>query len=241
MKKRVLTLCIIFVLLTSLFVPLAFAKSECEHDYEDDGDCTTPANCTLCTQAIYVEEAHKFDKAVSYSYTDGNFLSDGKKTVACSNKNCTKTVELDAKPLIDSLGYSIREYQKNDSIYYSLTTSYIFNADDIKSYAESLGKDYEYGILCYVPSAIKNDPPINSNGDADVTVLKLDYTDTNGACDLTIPSIIETKANDQFVYAAFVRFGKDVYYIQSDKIFINNKELAIVTCTTVLDKLTNAQ
>lgn len=239
MKKRVLTLCLILALSLSLFVPLAFAEAECEHSYTDDGDCTTPAVCSLCGEVVNVEASHNFDKAISYSYNDGNFLLSGKKTVACSNKGCTVTNEADAGAFATSLGYSIREYQKNDAKYYSLTSSYIFAADEIKSYAESLGVDYEYGIICFIPGVIGNDPPINSNGDADVTVLKLKYKDVNGVCDLTIPSILETKTNDTFVFCAYFRFGTDVYYVQSDRITNNYKELTISSCAIVLDKLAN--
>ncbi|MBO5379753.1 MAG: hypothetical protein J6A90_05440 [Clostridia bacterium] len=239
MKKRVLILCLTLVLSLSLFVPLAFADSECEHSYTDDGDCTTPLVCSLCDKIIYVQTSHNFDKTESYSYADGNFLSEGKKTVACTNSGCTTTKELDVKPLVDSLGYSIREYQKNDSTYYSLATSYIFNAKEIKAYANSLGKEYEYGIMCYIPNDLGNDPPINSDGTPDVTVLKIPYKGTNGVCDLTIPSIIEDRAGDEFVFAAYLRFGSDVYYIQSDKIFTDNKDLTIVNCSIVLDKLAN--
>ena len=239
MKKRVLTLCLILALSLSLFVPLAFADSECEHSYTDDGYCTTPATCTLCNEVVYVEASHNFDKTVSYSYNDGNFISAGKKTVACSNNGCTKTSEIDASALAESLGYSIREFEKNDYTHYSLTSSYVFNAKEIKAYAESLGKDYEYGIMCYIPGVIGNDQPISGSGDADITVLKLDYKDVNGVCDLTIPSINEAEKADQFVFAAYLRFGKDVYYVQSDRIFTNYKELTVVNCALVLDKLAN--
>ncbi len=240
MKKRALIFGLIFVLTLSLFVPLAFAEAECEHSYTDDGDCTTPADCTLCGQDAFVEASHSFDKTVSYSYNDGNFLSSGKKTLACSNKGCTKTEDANADALVDSLGYSIREYQKNDYTYYSLATSYIFSANEIKAYAESLGKDYEYGIICYLPSVIGNDQPIDGEGEPDVTVLKINYTGKNGVCDLTIPSIIKDMAKDEFVFAAYLKFGKDVYYIQSDRIITNYKELGIASASLVLDKL-NAQ
>lgn len=239
MKKRALTLCLILALSLSLFVPLAFAEAECEHSYTDDGDCTTPAVCSLCGEDVYVEASHNFDKAISYSYNDGNFLLSGKKTVACSNTGCTVTNEADANALIDSLGYSIREFQRNDYTHYSLTASYIFNAKEIKEYANSLGKEYEYGILCFIPSIIGNDPPLNNSGDPDPTTLKLTYTDINGACDLTIPSINEAEKNDQFVFAAYLRVGADVYYIQSDRITKNYKELTISSCAIVLDKLAN--
>lgn len=239
MKKRVLTLCLIALLSLSLFVPLAFAESECEHTYTDDGDCTTPAACALCGQIVYLEASHNFDKDVSISYKDGNFLSSGEKSATCSNKGCTKAINQKAKPLISSLGYSIREFEKADCTYYSLTTSYIFNSNEIKSYAN--GKAYEYGIICYIPSLIGDDQPVHSDGSYDVTVLKLNCTGANGVRDLTLPSIISTKENDQFVFAAYFILDGEVSYIQSDKIIKNYKELGISSCALVLDKLNNAQ
>lgn len=241
MKKRILTLCLTLVLLLSLFVPLAFANEECEHNFENDGDCTTPATCTLCGIAEQAASSHNFDNTVSYSYNDGNFVSSGEKTVACSNKGCTKTTELEASPLISSLGYSIREYEKADYTFYSLTSSYVFNSDEIESYANSLGKSYEYGIICYIPSIIGEDEPVKGDGDCDVTVLKLNYTGSNGVNDLTLPSIIKDSVNDQFVFAAYFILGGEVVYIQSGKIFTDYKELGISSCSLVLDKLNSVE
>lgn len=240
MKKRVLIFSLVFALTLVLFVPFAFAEAECEHSFSDDGDCTTPAVCTICNEATYVCDSHKFDKATSYSYNNESFISSGTKTVACSNSGCTQATEENARELIDSLGYSIREYVRNDCTYYSLATSYIFNSKEIKSYAQSLGVDYEYGIICYLSDLIGNDEPIDGEGDADVTVLKINYTGADSVRDLTLPSIIDDSANDEFVFAAYLKLGSDVYYVQSDKIFTNYKELTSVTCNRVLDKLNNA-
>ena len=240
MKKRALIFSIVLALALALFVPFAFAEAECEHSYTDDGDCTTPAVCSICGEATYVCASHNFDKAVSYSYNNEGFVSSGTKKIACSNNGCTQAIEENARMLIDSLGYSIREYVRNDFTYYSLATSYIFNSNEIKSYAGSLGVDYEYGIICYLADLIGNDQPIDGEGDPDVTVLKINYTGADSVRDLTLPSIIDDSANDEFVFAAYLRLGEKVYYVQSDKIFTNYKDLSAVSCNRVLDKL-NAQ
>lgn len=239
MKKRVLVFGIIFALILSISVYFSFAEKTCEHHYIDDGDCTTPAYCSLCNKVMYVQAEHSYENIVSYDLIDGNMMLGGDKAVKCSNTGCSSTITTEVLPFITPLGYSIKQIDKNGAMLATLISSYIFNASEMDSFAEVYGKEIEYGIVCFVPSRMGNDPPILPDGTPDVTAIKLKLTGANGVNDLAVPQIPENSYDEKIVISAYLIIDKTVYYIQGNELNADFSQLVAVSCNDVLDKLAN--
>ncbi len=233
MKKKVIIFSIILIIALSIPLCFAFASEECEHQYKDDGDCTTPATCSLCGEVAYVKESHSFDKISSYTFENSNLLLGGKKTVKCSNKGCVCKEEQEVLPFVDPLGYAIKQ---EDGIS-TLIASYAFNATEIDSFSKLSASSIEYGVICYIPSRLGTDAPLSPDGTPDVTVIKSKLTGYSGISDLAIPKIPDQSYSEEIVFSAYLIIGKDVYYIQDDEFITDYTKLVSVSCNDVIDAL----
>ena len=164
-------------------------------------------------------------------------LLGGQKTLQCSNTGCTATKTADIFSFIDPLGYAIKETDRNGLGISTLISSYNFNASEIDTFAEVYGKDVEYGLICFIPERMKDDPPILSDGTPDVTAIKLKLNGTNGISDLAVPNIPENKYDEKIVFSAYLIINGTVYYIQNNELNSDYSKLVAVSCNDVLNKL----
>lgn len=235
MKKKLIIFGIVLMLALSLPICFIFAGEECEHQYKDDGNCTTPATCSICGEVAYVKESHKLDKIISYTFDETNMLLGGSKVVGCSNTGCSYKETMDVYPLVEPLGYAIME---GDEIA-TLIASYSLNAIELDNYSKLTNKEIEYGILCYIPSRLGKDVPLKPDGTADVTVIKLELTGYTGINDLSIPKIPLKSYDEEIVFSAYLIIDKKVYYIQGNELISDHTQLNSVSCNDVLSALEN--
>lgn len=237
MNKKIAIFSCVFALILAISVCLSFAAQPCEHSYKDDGNCTSPAYCLKCDKLMYVQPEHSYNTTVSYEFTNGNMLLGGQKTLQCSNTGCTATKVADVYPFIDPLGYAIKEVDKNGLSIATLISSYSINASEIDTFAKVHGKVIEYGVVCFIPERMKDDPPILPDGTPDVTAIKLKLNGTNGVSDLAVPNIPENKYDEKIVFSAYLIIDGTVYYIQNNELNSDYSQLVAVSCNDVLSKL----
>lgn len=164
MKKRVIIFFTAMIILLALPVCFIFADEECNHQYSDDGDCTTSALCTVCNDVVVLENEHNYSTTVSYSFEqdeNGNdkFLSEGTRTLKCSNNGCTSETVEAVQPFVSHLGYSIKEntyaITGNDGSVEQVTaatiiSTFFFNTTVIDDYAKINNLDITYGTILYL-------------------------------------------------------------------------------------------
>ena len=237
MKKRILIFTIVASFILVISMCLSYAAQPCEHQYKDDGNCTSPCYCMLCNKVLYVQPEHAYENTISYDLENGNFLLGGQKTKKCSNTGCEAATTYEVLPFITPLGYSVKESISDKETTATLISSYIFNGSEIDTFAEVYSKKVEYGIVCYIPSRMGNDQPILPDGTADITAIKMNLTSTNGVNDLAVPKIPQKSYDERIVIAAYIILDSNVYYIQSNELVSDYKQLTAVSCTDVLNKL----
>lgn len=235
MKKKIIIFSIVFVIAISFSLCFIFADKECEHQYKDDGNCTTPATCSTCGEVIYVKESHKLDRIISYTFDDSNMLLGGTKVVGCSNTGCAYKETKDVFPLVEPLGYAIKE----DDDVATLIASYSLNAIELENYSKLMNKEIKYGLLCYLPSRLGKNVPLKSNGTPDATVIKSELTGYTGINDLAVPKIPLKNYKEEIVFCAYLIIDKNVYYIQGDELITDHTKLISVSCNDVLSALEN--
>ena len=237
MKKRILIFSLVISFILSISICLSYAAQPCEHQYKDDGNCTSPCYCLICDKALYVQPEHSYENTISYDLEDGNFLLGGQKIKKCSNTGCESTITCDVLPFISPLGYSVKESIVNKETAATLISSYIFNGSEIDTFTDVYGKQVEYGIVCYIPSRMGEDQPILPDGTPDVTAIKMDLTSTNGVHDLAVPKIPQSSYDEKIVISAYIILDGNVYYVQSNELVSDYKQLTAVSCNDVLNKL----
>lgn len=215
------------------------------HTFTDDGDCTTPVICTTCGEII-TEAKTEHD----YAFVDPSFiLGGGAYNLKCTNLNnkCTATIEKETNPLLIPFGYSVNEKtSENGEVLATITTSFQFNAGEILEYAKYLSKNYtqkiyyEYGIIVYINGTV-NSKPINSSGAiTDSDVIKANYTGAGGVNDFSIPGISTSNYDKELIICAYMIFDDQVYYIQSNNVYTDYKEIKPITVNKILEKLNEA-
>lgn len=158
------------IVLLALPICFIFADEECDHQYSDDGDCTTPVVCTVCNDVIVLEAEHNYNKTISYSFEErestiedsvlkDNIAASGTRRVKCSNEGCTSETVQDIQPLVSALGYSIKEntYAITDVdgsveqvTVATIISTYFFNTSIIDDYAKHYNLDITYGTILYL-------------------------------------------------------------------------------------------
>lgn len=239
MKRKIISFILALVLIFSLTVSFAFASTECEHQFTDDGDCTTPAVCSFCGE-IKAQSEHNFNTVISYTLNDdSNILLGGTKNVKCSNDGCSvkETIEIDT--FVKQLGYSVKNNNNSDPKREksTLITSFMVYASELDSYANANNKKIEYGVICYIPTKIGNAMPIKANGNAGKNVAKVKLNGKDGVSDIAVPQIPASSYDRTIVFAFYIIIDETVYYIQSNKSVTDHSQLTAVSCNDVYSKL----
>ncbi len=239
MKRKIISFILALVFILSLTAGFAFASSECEHQFTDDGDCTTPAVCSLCGESKAQSE-HNFNTVLFYTLTDdSNILLGGTKSVKCSNDGCgvKETIKIDS--FVKQLGYSVKNNNNSDPKREksTLITTFIIEASELDSYANANNKKIEYGVICYIPTKIGKAAPIKANGNAGKNVAKVQLNGKDGVNDLAVPQIPASSYDRAIVFAFYLIMDETVYYIQSNKSVTDHNQLTAVSCNDVYSKL----
>ncbi len=209
------------------------------HTYQDDGDCTTAEYCTACGELALEAREHDFSSSLSYSLRDDSFLQGGTRNAKCVNDDCEATAVLDVNPFIETYGYSVTEYDKNDRKSATITASFAFNKEEIDNYASYLsdttGKTVkiEYGIIGYIKRMVKFQP-VRANGKTASYVIKANFSGFSGINDFSIPGIGSDFYGEEIIICSYIIIGDQVYFIQGNELITDYTQLTSATAEMLL-------
>ena len=112
--------------------------------------------CTNCGAGV-VKHAGANAENVTIAYANG-FINKGSKHIVCTNEGCGYDVTVDAKPILETEGYSVPEDGGCE-----LVICFIVNKDALNEYEANVDNEYSYGAFAISYNKIVENGSININ------------------------------------------------------------------------------
>ncbi len=181
----------------------------------DDGNCSTPVICSVCSKHTY-REAKEHVTIEKLAYT--SFMEEGEYCVSCTNDGCTYGMTEKADALFVCLGYSVPEDGRD-----GITIGYSVNAGAIAEYTSITGNTLNYGIFAVAFSNIGDNDIVNADGSYFNKAIAAEVSSINvAAFGLRINGFeTEDHKNAELTIGAYVietdkDSNKTVSYLQND-------------------------